>query len=695
MLLQGLVRLSLLPALIVFVSPHAVAQQSGTWAPEMSMPTPRGNLAVGTVNGILYAVGGYQNGAGALDTVEAYDPTSNTWLSSEQGQLQPMPTPRNGVSVGVVNGILYAVGGDTDGGATGYLSTVEAYDPTTGVWMATAPMSTPRMGVGVGVINNLLYAIGGQYPNLVALSTAEAYDPVTNAWTSVAPMPTPRYQVGGGVVNGIFYAVGGQDALTVFPVVEAYDPVANHWTTKQPMPHARAGMGVAVVNGILYAIGGYGDCTFPCQLIEAYDPMTDSWSTISPMMPTGRYLLAAGVVKGQIFAVGGAGSGGYLSTVEAFTPSPMCGQASYAGATSGNLTSLNPANGWTMNYRVSDGLGLVLSDIRLGPRPGRTPPGGVLRYMAKEFSLPHYLLTTPSGTTRCKLRSNGTDPLCRSRLVSLKQGDEGDALVIEATYAVDQLPDDASRSACLMLKQRYEFHVEYTPISPQTSCELSGTYPCAKFFPKVSYEITVPSGANYTPTIETIQRLYFVDSKGSNPVSRNVVAIFHDCNLSIEGAHCLLLGRTDAVVPVFGDPIPQEVAATIILNGNIAGQSDNYHQTYMHRVSEPKIYFKPGCPECVHIHWRWSSFFDGQFGSGKPLIPQGSTQTVQIAVVQATEAGGIHDREDPDPFDALATGTPLSLLGPRALPVLWYGASSDQKSDTFFDHGGFFSSVPP
>jgi N-acetylneuraminic acid mutarotase len=293
--------------------------QFGTWTTDTSMPTPRENLAVSMVNGILYAVGGSHNGA--RNTVEAYDPTSNTWLSSEQGQLQPMSTPRNGVSVGVLSGILYAVGGDTDGGATGYLASVEAYDPTIGAWSPRAPMSTPRDDVAVGVIDGILYAAGGLFPNGVALSTLEAYDPKADTWTIKAAMPTPRLAAGAGVVNGLLYVVGGQNATTAFSTVEAYDPKNNTWSTKAPMPTARLGPAVAVVNGILYAMGGIGGgCPTPCSVVEAYDPTKDTWSTVAPM-PTPRYLLAAGVVSGRIFAVGGANASGDLPTVEAISPS--------------------------------------------------------------------------------------------------------------------------------------------------------------------------------------------------------------------------------------------------------------------------------------------------------------------------------------------------------------------------------------
>jgi len=54
-------------------------------------------------------------------TVEAYDPQANSWTSKGL-----MLTPRHALGVDIVNGILYAVGGYD---FFGILTTLEAYDP--------------------------------------------------------------------------------------------------------------------------------------------------------------------------------------------------------------------------------------------------------------------------------------------------------------------------------------------------------------------------------------------------------------------------------------------------------------------------------------------------------------------------------------------------------------------------------------
>ena len=285
---------------------------SGNWVAEAPMLTPRSDLGVGVVGGILYALGGAQPGSTFLATNEAYNPTTNAWQTEA-----PMQTPRLQFGVGVVNGILYAVGGYT-GGET---ATVEAYDPASNFWTFKAPLPTGpgRPANAVGVVNGILYAVvpfldssPGQH--------LEAYNPATNTWTVLGTMPSG---VGSGdavgVVNGILYVVGGNDSNAPAGTVEAYDPGTNTWTAKAPMPTPREHLSVGVVNGILYAVGGdgYGGVL---ATVEAYDPATNTWTTEAPM-PTARTELAAGVVNGVLYALGGVNNvSGYLATNEAFTP---------------------------------------------------------------------------------------------------------------------------------------------------------------------------------------------------------------------------------------------------------------------------------------------------------------------------------------------------------------------------------------
>jgi N-acetylneuraminic acid mutarotase len=292
-------------------NPVTFAATAFDWITRAPMPTPRAEVGVGVVNGVLYAVGGVSvtSNFQMFGTVEAYDPVTNGWTTKAL-----MPTPRYGFGVGVVNGVLYALGG---WGNQGRLSSVEAYDPATDSWTTRASMPTARAEFGVGVVNGVLYALGGQVQSGYSTGLVEAYDPATDSWTTRASMPTARAYLSVGVANGVLYAVGGATNATLSSV-EAYDPATDSWTTKAPKPTPQAFFGVGVVNGVLYAMGAGDDGV--SETVEAYDPVTDSWTTNGPA-PTFRYAFGVGVVNGVLHAVGGWGlSQQSLGIVEALIP---------------------------------------------------------------------------------------------------------------------------------------------------------------------------------------------------------------------------------------------------------------------------------------------------------------------------------------------------------------------------------------
>jgi len=271
------------------------------WTARASMPSARYMLAAAEAGGRICAIGGW--GGSFRNTNEEYNPVTNVWTTRA-----PRPTTGQGMAVVGLNGLVYAMGGATPGGAR---DTIERYNPGTDTWVGMAPMLMKRSNLAAAVLDGVIYAIGGGDPDP---ATVEAYEPSTNTWTTRAPLPTARSSLAAVVVNGVIYAIGGTNGVTSFATVEAYDPVTNAWTPRAPMPTARYGVCAVVVNGVVYAIGGSnGVTTFATA--EAYDPMTNTWTTKAPML-TQRYWPGASAVDGVVYAIGGD-FGGVLSSVEA------------------------------------------------------------------------------------------------------------------------------------------------------------------------------------------------------------------------------------------------------------------------------------------------------------------------------------------------------------------------------------------
>ena len=193
-----------------------------------------------------------------------------------------------------------------------------------GFWETKAPMPTERSGVATGVIAGQLYVATGS--NTTAL---EVYDPASNGWTTRAPIPTNRALASADVIDGKLFVVGGcvnsDCRIGVTNTLEVYDPATNAWTTRAPMPTARAAMAAGVIAGKLYVVGGFQACYGPCPIyntLEVYDPATNSWTTKAPM-PTARAQMGGAVINGKLYLVGGSTNGtvpGQLATLEVYDP---------------------------------------------------------------------------------------------------------------------------------------------------------------------------------------------------------------------------------------------------------------------------------------------------------------------------------------------------------------------------------------
>jgi len=71
------------------------------------------------------------------------------------------------------------------------LNSVECYDITLDEWTVVAEMSVCRSDVSVGVLDNVIYAVGGQnYQGY--LKSVEAYKLSDGYWISVADMHENR-----------------------------------------------------------------------------------------------------------------------------------------------------------------------------------------------------------------------------------------------------------------------------------------------------------------------------------------------------------------------------------------------------------------------------------------------------------------------------------------------------------------------
>ncbi len=198
---------------------------------------------------------------------------------------------------------------------------VSSFFDEKGTWTNKLSMPTERAGHGVVSCNNKIYVIGG-YNKSGFLSTVETYDPLSGLWETKTPMPYGRAEFGICAIGNIIYIIGGCHTVTgefdyIYPgnvlnSVLAYDTLQDSYSFKTSMPTPRVGLGLCVVDDKIYAIGGarliWNDCCFylynASNVNEVYDPKNDSWEILPPMI-TPRHHVGVAPIGDNIFVCGG------------------------------------------------------------------------------------------------------------------------------------------------------------------------------------------------------------------------------------------------------------------------------------------------------------------------------------------------------------------------------------------------------
>jgi len=144
---------------------------TGIWTVLADAPRERDHFHAGIVGNKLYAAGGrLSGGVGGVfeplvEEVDVYDFDTNTW--SSLAVANNIPTPRAGTATAVFNEELYIIGGEginvPNQNPDPAFDTVEAYNPVSNSWSTKASLNHPRHGTQALVSGNGIFITAGSY----------------------------------------------------------------------------------------------------------------------------------------------------------------------------------------------------------------------------------------------------------------------------------------------------------------------------------------------------------------------------------------------------------------------------------------------------------------------------------------------------------------------------------------------------
>ncbi|HEY6399504.1 MAG TPA: galactose oxidase-like domain-containing protein [Solirubrobacteraceae bacterium] len=186
---------------------------NNSWAPGPSLPADRGGGVLVRVGRKLHYFGGGHRAPGGVITQDFGDhwaldlnSAGATWTG-----LAPMPNPRNHMGGCVLNGNIYAIGGQHLANEGHCQVSVDVYDSAANRWTSAANLPQPRGHVTANVLTrkHRILVISGITNTSVPMANITEYDPATNSWTELTPLPGPRQSPVSGIIGNQLIVAGG------------------------------------------------------------------------------------------------------------------------------------------------------------------------------------------------------------------------------------------------------------------------------------------------------------------------------------------------------------------------------------------------------------------------------------------------------------------------------------------------------
>ena len=241
--------------------------------------------------------------------VYRYDIASDSWLpGAASSSLTPQRFGAAALPIsGLSTSLVYVLNGVT--ASTAPVQNVQTVSEQSGTVGPSFGNSTPAASAGVAVWNGLVYAYGGQSAGGAYTNQLRVFNPATSAWTTLAAMPEAKSAYG-AAVNGKIYVVGGFNGVQNSNRVDAYDIATDTWQPQTTLPTTVSSQAVAVQGEWLWLVGDFTNQSY----LAAYNTRTRQLRTFTSNLPPRRNAAAA-VFNNQLYVWGGNTASSNASTL--------------------------------------------------------------------------------------------------------------------------------------------------------------------------------------------------------------------------------------------------------------------------------------------------------------------------------------------------------------------------------------------
>lgn len=305
-----------------------------------------GHTAILLENGKVLVAGGYNdNGIGAPQNAELFDPILRGWLTITGPQLSgtnlkaiplrdgrvfftdgssttiydpetdtrtphlPLSIPRrNHTATLMANGRILLAGGSSGSGPSAQRA--EIYDPPTQTTTPTGTLANERENHTATLLDDGRVLVAGGYSSYNApyyFGSAEIFNPTTGSWTPAASMAfSRRYHTATKLHDGRVLVAGGAGGNG--STAEIYDPATNGWTSTGQLTNAREQAAATLLpNGALLLVGGVQSMGAYLHLksAEIFDPARGYWTPTASLETPRRNHTSTLLQDGRVLITGG------------------------------------------------------------------------------------------------------------------------------------------------------------------------------------------------------------------------------------------------------------------------------------------------------------------------------------------------------------------------------------------------------